>query len=360
MKQQAQLASRLSILLLFTAALCGPATLKGGQDPRHADEALIPSFSYEAGVSFLDAKATEWSEKRKCVTCHTTGMALLAQPLVSTSQQEVRKTRAFASDYLEEYLNASKAPKGQHGSLTGMVATTAFLALSDARTKSGLQPITRKGLDYAWRTLDESGTWEDWLQCNWPPFEADTAFAPTLMLIALGELKDSSPPIALRPEDEAGAARLMGWLQLHPPLSLHDKGMRLWAGLSWPKLNSSKLRRQWTRDLKQAQGKEGGWSMASMGAPSWKHDDGIPPSATSESYPTAFALFVLLQTGAKRNQSSMVKGLDWLRSQQRVSGAWFSASPRRDRMHYISHAATALALLVLREESWPGPRQTDK
>lgn len=340
-----------ALLLLPLVTVPGAwANTSSRQEPRQADEPVAPEYSFTRGVAFLDARAKEWGEKRKCVTCHTNGLALLAQPLISEKPEEVKRTREFASAYLAGYLSGEKQAKGQHGSLTGMVATTAFLALSDARSKSGLQAITRRGIDYAWENLDESGTWQGWLQCNWPPFESDAAFGPCLMLIALGECRSAQPSEPLAEQDIHGAQRLISWLKSSPPQGLHDKAMRLWAHQDWPTLLTDKEERTWTRALRNAQGRDGGWSMAQMAAPSWKHDSGQPQVADSEAYPTAFSLYVLLQLGAKRESTGISKGLRWLRKHQRSSGAWFTASPRRNRKHFISHAATAWALLVLRKD----------
>jgi hypothetical protein len=51
----------------------------------------------------------------------------------------------------------------------------------------------------------------------------------------------------------------------------------------------------------------------------------------------------------KRTDEVIVAGLAWLRENQREEGDWYTRSPRRDRKHYISRAATAFALMALAE-----------
>ena len=220
-------------------------------------------------------------------------------------------------------------------------------SLSDARSGDEVHEATRHGLDYAWELLDESGTWDSWLQCNWPPFESDAEYGPTLMLVALGELKDAAKITAA---DQRAAKRLTDYLKENEPVSLHAKAMRLWAASHWSKAASSKNRQAWQKELLAARREDGGWSMASLSGPAWKRDGGEAQTATSEAYPTAFSVYVLLQTGTKRSDEVITAGLRWLREHQREGGDWYTRSPRRDGKDYISRAATAFALMALAEK----------
>ena len=53
--------------------------------------------------------------------------------------------------------------------------------------------------------------------------------------------------------------------------------------------------------------------------------------------------------GVERTDEVVADGLAWLRAHQREEGDWYTRSPRRDRKHYISRAATAFALMALAE-----------
>ncbi|MCH2112972.1 MAG: hypothetical protein MK213_08950 [Planctomycetes bacterium] len=277
--------------------------------------------------------------------------------MIDLESKEVSEGRAFAQTYLVDYVDGKRKPHKQYGSTEGLVATAAFLAMSDARVGGKVHPATRKGLDHAWQLLDESGTWEEWLQCNWPPFESDAEFGPTLMLVALGELLEIED---LKPQDKKAARKLSNYLQKNPPLSLHAKAMRLWAESSWPKLMRKEERRAWLKELLDAQAEDGGWSMASLAGPAWKRDGGEAQTVTSEAYPTAFVTYVLMKTGLTPKDMVINEGLLWLRGHQREGGDWFTRSPRRDRMHYISRSATAFALMALAESDLIETSSTSK
>ena len=314
---------------------------------RGAPAAPNPSdYSFAAGVEFLTQASSSWRKQRKCVTCHTNGWALAAQPLISPESAEVGVGRKFAQDYLMSYLTGEVKPRRRYGSVEGLVATTAFLALSDARMGSEVDPATRRGLDHAWAVLGDSGTWDNWLQCNWPPFESDTEYGPTLMLVALGELRAEAKITAA---DRRGASQLIAFLTANEPVSLHAKAMRLWVASHWPKAVTPQKRKTWLGELLAARGQDGGWSMASLAGPGWLGDSGEPQVTTSEAYPTAFSVYVLLKTGMKRKHKVATSALQWLRNSQREDGSWHTRSPRRDRKHYISRTATVFALMALSE-----------
>jgi len=328
-------------LFVPLALLVGYESLRHQRQPQDT-----PRYSFEDGVAALVDATQSWRAERECVSCHTNGWGLVAQPVIAPGSKEVAVGRSFAQGYLQKHIEEKAKPSGQYGSIEGVVSTAAFLAMSDARSGHALHEVTRRGLDHAWSLLDESGTWEGWLQCNWPPFESDAEFGPTLVLVALGELRETAE---LRAGDLDVARKLSNYLRQNPPLSLHAKAMRLWAGSSWPDTLLETERSTWREELVRAQAPDGGWSMASLSGPAWKRDGGEAQTSTSEAYPTAFSTYVLLRTGAAPSDAVVSKGLRWLRERQREGGDWFTRSPRRDGKHYISRAATAFALMALVE-----------
>ena len=349
-----------STLAVTTALLLASA---GETDGPTVDQAADPAV--ERAVAVMDLRAEQWGRERRCVTCHTNGLALIAQPVAGSGRDEVERTRQFAVAYLTGYTRGDRKPAGQHGSVTGLVATTAFLAMADARLPQtpggdrqagsgeavapsrGVAAATREGLDHAWSTLGESGTWDGWLRCNWPPFEADLAFAPTLMLVALGEVEERFGAGELSPRDREGAAALQGWLRAHPPEGLHDRAMRVWAGVHFEGVGEAADLEAWRQELRDAQREDGGWPMGALAADSWRHDSGRVQAEQSGAYATAFSLYVLLMAGAQADDGRVVRGKAWLREHQRPEGSWEDRSPRRDGRHFIGRAATAFAVMVL-------------
>ena len=338
-------------LALLASVLAFPVLVSPDpqEDPRHGpnreDEPRAKSFSLRRAVAFTDAATRDWERSYRCVTCHTNGLYLAARASVSTKSTNYRRARAFAQEYLERYVVEKEKPSGQRGALEGIVATTCFLTLSDMQTNKRLSAITRRALKHMWSVQDADGAWGDWLKCGWPPFESDDHFGVTLAAIAVG----ATPPSYRRTSTaKEGTRRMLSWLQAHPPQNLHHKGMMLWAATSMKDIADAATRSQWSAELLAMQREDGGWRLADLGAGTWKRPKDTLAELPSDAYATAFAVLVLRKADIPANHEQLVRGLQWLRKEQRKSGRWYVRSPKRDGKHFISHAATMFGVMAFR------------
>ena len=80
----------------------------------------------------------------------------------------------------------------------------------------------------------------------------------------------------------------------------------------------------------------------------FKVNDVVSGLIDATAYGTAFVTFVLQRTGAQPDDPTVSKGVDWLKANQRTSGRWFARSLYKDSTHYLSHAATAMAVMAIR------------
>ncbi|NNM28381.1 MAG: squalene--hopene cyclase, partial [Akkermansiaceae bacterium] len=195
-----------------------------------------------------------------------------------------------------------------------------------------------------WTRQDPSGAWDDWLKCHWGPFEVDDHFGVTLVTIALNMTPEK---YRRKPTSLQANKKLRRFLTAHPPNSLHQKGMLLWASVHDPGLSTPEQRTAWIAELKKRQNKDGGWTLIDLGNGDWIREDNKPHHRSSDGYATAFSLFVLRQGKVPIDDPAIQRGLTWLKANQRQSGRWFTPSPRRDGKHYITQAATNMALLAL-------------
>lgn len=313
--------------------------------PNTVDEPIADEYSETRAIRAIDSAAMHWQDTRSCVTCHTNGLYLIARPAAGIDMPAYRDARKFSRDYLEEYTVDLKKSAGQRGAIEGIVATTAFKAISDIRTDGRLDDITKKALDFIWTRQDESGAWTDWLKCNWGPYESDDHFGVSLVALAMGIARDDA--YVETPAAVAGVEKLRSYLNANPPSSLHQKAMTLWASTQLKGLAKQKERLQWQDDLLAAQKDDGGWVMIDLGDTSWKRSDGKQQDQHTDSYATAFIAYVLTESGIKRDDRRIVSAINWLKQNQRASGRWYTRSPRRDRKHYISNAASNFAVMLL-------------
>src|SRR2546423_15106792 len=106
-------------------------------------------------------------------------------------------------------------------------------------------------------------------------------------------------------------------------------------------------REQTIKKLLGLQREDGGWSLPSLG--DWKRQNGKPndKQGPSDGYTTGLVVYVLRQAGLPATADPIQRGVNWLKTNQRASGPWFTRSVNADRAHYITNAGPALAVSAL-------------
>ena len=79
-------------------------------------------------------------------------------------------------------------------------------------------------------------------------------------------------------------------------------------------------------------------------------DGAANDKSRSDGYGTGFVLYSLCQAGVPKSASAVQKGLGWLKTHQRESGRWFTASLESNKsQNYLSTMGTAYAVMALKE-----------
>ncbi len=325
----------LALTLVATALADEPTSNPPG--PNRVDEPVAEDFSLDRATRFLDDVATDWTTSRKCFTCHTNYLYLVARPLVSPDADAHREVRAA----LEELVQRRWAAQGPRWDAE-VVMSAAVLALNDAATTGKLHEATRQALDRMWTVQREDGG-VAWLKCGWPPMESDDDFGATVMALAVG-----AAPGGYRQTEAArnGFARLRAYFKQHPGPTLHHRAMLLWADSYLGDLLTADERQDVAQKLLDAQNDDGGWRLTSLG--DWKRSDGSEQDMRhSDGYGTGFVVYVLRRTGVPADHPKLQAGVAWLKSHQRISGRWYTRSLATDNLHYLSHAGSAFAVMAL-------------
>jgi squalene-hopene/tetraprenyl-beta-curcumene cyclase len=333
----------LAAAVLLTSAAPVWAADPPKPSPNSADEPMAPKLSLAKAAEFLDMANVHWTAVKNCGTCHTNYPYLMARPVLKDQPGDApAKVRQFFEDRITNWDRGEEGDKPRWD--TEVVATAAALAINDARSTGKLHHLTRKALDRMWPLQQKDGAWK-WQKCGWPPLEHDDYYGA--VFAALG--------VSLAPDDYAkgesakeGLAKLRGYLKKTPPPNLHHKAWLMWASLKLDDLMSAEGRATTIKELKALQRKDGGWSLSSLG--DWEGYDGREndKDAPSDGYGTGFVVYVLRQAGVSADDAQVKRGVDWLKTNQRASGRWFTASLNSDRFHYITNAGTAFAVLALK------------
>jgi squalene-hopene/tetraprenyl-beta-curcumene cyclase len=352
-----RLGSALVLLAMASQVTAGEPAPQGKPPSKPAasktDEPRAKVLSLAQSAEFLDAVTLTWIKERKCASCHTGFPYLLARPMLGDPQApallEVRR-------YLEDRVaNWDKGGKGVgylkgEGALTvsegvtEVVAVAATLALHDAQSTGKLHPRTRQALDRMWELQRPDGSW-NWNKTGLAPLEYDDYYGAVYAAFGVGRAPEG---YAQSDDAKEGLARLKGYLRRNAPPNLHHKTWLLAASVKLDGLMTPAVRAQTIEALLALQHDDGGWSLPSLG--DWKRTDGKANDkhAPSDGYATGLVVYVLRQAGLPATKELVRRGVDWLKSNQRASGRWFTRSVNMDWAHSITNAGTALAVMALK------------
>ncbi len=378
--------SLLAVALILTASVrAGDGlTLANVPEPPPltADEPLARAFSLKHAARSLDIAALHWQKTRKCAACHTLPPYLMARPYLAALSPEPPEVRQFFETIVEQRREGEPSLPGDSVSAV-VIEVAVALAFHDRATTGKLHPRTRQELDRMWTLQRPDGGWE-WPFRDTPPLKSDEHYGATLAALGVG----------LAPEDYArtaaarkGMAGVRKFLRAHPPTSLHQKAMLLWAGQHVEGLLAPNEKEQTLSELTAAQRPDGGWSLAGLvdnrddpqrqteagrkARAEQGHGDeflvyvgrdkAYRSSLASDGYATGLVVYVLRQAGVPAGHPRARRGVAWLKGHQRESGRWFTPSQGWHTQHRIANAGTAFAVMALHAcGEIPGPRQGKK
>ncbi len=317
------------------------------------DEPLADSFSALKAAEYLDRSALNWQKTKNCATCHTNLFYMAARPALSKQFPDSGEVRQFYEDYRHTRW-AKKLPTEAQGFWPIVVGTG--LTFNDLQSTGGLSPVAREVLDIMWTVQRADGGWK-WPHCDYAPMEIDDHYGVTVALLTVGVAADNYQKT---PQAQAGLEKVREYLKNNPPKSLHHRAMLAWCSVRVDGIASAQQRHTTLEELLALQLDDGGWSTSSF-LTDWhglERNDGQPmDTKTSDGYGTGLVLVIARELGVPADDARLQRGIDWLRTNQRVSGKWFTRSPVNDAGNLISNPGSAFAILALQAcgelPGWP-------
>jgi len=322
----------ISALPTFAADFPQPA-------PTKADEPIAKTFSAAKAAEYLDGVGVGWTRTHKCISCHTNMPYLAARPLLP-GDSGWKEVRAFLEKDVDSWSKGAKPRCDAY-----VVATAFALAFNDAHKTGELHTATRSVLDRMFDMQTKTGAW-NWIKCDWQPLEHDDYYGATVAALAVGIAPGD---YAKTDKAKVGIEKLKNYFKATPPPDLHHTAMLLWASTKFEGIMTGEARKKAAADLMAKQRKDGGWALPSLGT--YKRHDGTPNDANSASdgYGTGLITYVLLQAGVTPTDPAISNALQWLKTNQRESGRWYTRSLNEDKAHYITDTGTSFCILALHE-----------
>ena len=322
----------------------------------YAGEPKRESFSFAAGLAYLEKGTAAWASDRACVSCHTTGSYLLTRPaLTQVAGKPSEEMRAFFVDQLAKTAKEDRAKLRDGYRPTQMAYLAAGLAQWDAHVTGALSPETDASLRLMFELQSEDGSFQN-VQC-WPPLESSEFHGATVAAMAaaaapgwLTQVRKEDPALALRHE------KLKAYLRDTAPPHDYGRVLLLWAAASTPDLINPDKKQAIIDMVWRHQQSDGGWALRSFGSPeTWGHgarkeklraepESKNPPS---DGHMTGLAVLVLREAGVPSSDPRIARAVAWIKTNQRESGRWWTRSLNTDKYHFITYSGTCYPLLAL-------------
>jgi len=325
--------------------------------PNRPDEPFAKTLSLEKTRDFLDQMAVNWTREKGCGTCHTNIPYMIGRAALGPHTPAADEVRSFFEDRAKrwdsmgnELIRGPVATSKGWGLVTWfpheLIVTGAMLAMDDAGTTGTLSPITRQVLDRMWTLQRQDGGWY-WLMAVSQPFETSEYYGNALAAVAAGMAPDG---YAKTPAAQKGLQKLSVYLRQknNAATDLPDRIYVLWASTRIPDLITTEERDAIVKSVLVLQRPDGGWNFPSLG--NWKREDGTPNdrNAPSDGYGTGLVTYVLRLTGMPASDPVLTRAVNWLKTNQRESGRWFTRSINKDSYHFITHTGTVYAAMALK------------
>ncbi len=278
---------------------------------------------------------------------------LFARPALDTILPNSGEVRSFYEDYRQVRWQ-NKGPTEARGFWPIVVG--AGLTFNDRQQSQQLSQVAREVLDMMWSVQREDGGW-NWPDCDYAPLEIDDHYGVTMAALAVGMAPGGYAETELA---RAGLNKLRQYFHNNPPKSLHHRAMLAWCSVRLDGIATQEQRDVTLAELLALQLPEGGWSTAGL-LSDWQglaKQDGRPlDTKTCDGYATGLVIVIARELGLPADDPRMRRGIQWLLTNQRASGKWFTRSPVKEAGNLISNVGSAYAVLALQScgklPGWP-------
>ena len=311
-----------------------------GDEPEHVslEESKIRK-AIEAALPLLEQSSKGSAEQRKCFTCHSQAL-----PVMALSEARLRNFEVDTNNYERQikhtatHLRKGKKSYAEGKGQGGGVDTAGYALWTLEVGDYPVDPI----VDAVTRFLLASPGDSDHWQCssNRPPSESSDFTTTYLAIRALKYYSNENQKIAAQKRYKS----TLKWLLAATPKTTEDKVFHL-RSLDYLDAPVESMKR-FSADLLKAQQVDGGWSQL----------DGME----SDPYATATVLVGLIRSGqTDRQQPAYANGISYLVKHQTAQGSWHVKSRSKPFQKYfetgfphkkdqfISTSATAWATIAL-------------
>jgi squalene-hopene/tetraprenyl-beta-curcumene cyclase len=238
---------------------------------------------------------------------------------------------------------------------TQIAYIAAGLAEWDKHVAKKRSPETDAALRLMFAVQGDDGSFSN--EDCWPPLESSHYHGATVAAMAVAAAPGWVEAVMAKDlELTSRYDRLMRYLrETKPP---HDYGrlLLLWASTGLPNLIDAARKDSIMRSIWSHQQSDGGWSLRSFATPeTWGSGNRAEKlraepeldAPLSDGHMTGLAVLVLRKSGVPKTDPRIEKAVQWIKSNQRESGRWWTRSLNTDKYHFITYSGSCYPLLAL-------------
>lgn len=329
-----------SFVVALTAMLMISGAYTIGNEPEHVslEESKIRE-AIEAALPLLEKSSNGSAEQRKCFTCHSQAL-----PVMALSEARLRNFEVDTNNYERQikhtatHLRKGKKNYAEGKGQGGGVDTAGYALWTLEVGDYPADPIVDAVTHFLLASPGDSNYWQ--CSSNRPPSESSDFTTTYLAIRALKYYSNKNQQTAAQKRYKS----TLKWLLAATPKTTEDKVFHL---RSLDYLNApAESMKHFSADLLGAQQVDGGWSQLN--------------GMESDPYATATVLVGLIRSGQiDRQQAAYANGISYLVKHQTAQGSWHVTSRSKpfqkyfetgfphEKDQFISTSATAWATIAL-------------
>ncbi|HLH40422.1 MAG TPA: hypothetical protein VKX39_14830 [Bryobacteraceae bacterium] len=328
------------------------------------------TWNGKSAAAYLDYRADWWSTWSRsqrdhgtfCTSCHTSVPYALARPALwnalgetGPGEQERKMianitTRVRGWNQMEPFYSDKSGP-GKAAESRGVEAVLNALVLASYDARAGrFGGDARLALENMWSLQKQDGAWP-WFDFHNAPWENDKS---PYWGAALAVYAASFAPPEYRRQVHEKLQLAIDYLKKNRDSQIDfNKIFLLYAAARMPDLLSAAEKKSILAELRGKQQADGGWTLSAL-IGDWTRNDKTPLETRSDGYATGLVSYAFEQSGVRRDDPSLKRGLAWLAGHQdKAEGFWpaWSVNKQRDPAseigRFMADAATSYAVLAL-------------
>lgn len=318
-----------------------------------ADEPILEKWSAEKAAEYLEAGATLWAKQKNCISCHTNGSYMVLRPaLTNVLGKPSQEVHDFYLTKLEKRLQDDMKELTRGVTPIELAYIAAGLAEWDAHVTGNLSEETNQAISLMFRTQSEDGSFSN--DDCWPPYESDDFHGATIAAMAVATAPGYLD--SLEGDAKRGYEELIGYLKSEEPPHDYSRLLLLLTSTRVEGLIDETQKQEIIDIIFGHQQEDGGWSIRTFADPEdwgsgnradklYEEEDIDNPA--SDGHQTGLAIVALRDAGIAADDARIMRGVEWLKKNQRVSGRWWTRSLNNDKFHFITFSGTCYPLLAL-------------